>query len=216
KHRLSNFINKYSRETLKISPYDYIQAGVILFNVKLAQKENFFEKSFNFLTENPNPYNNDQDVLNFVCKGSIKYLPLNWNVEWHCVFFYEDPPLHQSLPVKLYTEYMEARKNPHILHYSSDFKPWNMPMLPLAEIFWKYVQHSPYNEIMRLELIRTSIEQQRNYKKRAKRKFLATLICAFVPSRNIRHRIRDFIHNGSPIKKIEFRRLESVIKNGTY
>lgn len=87
KHRLSDFINKYARETLKISPYDYIQAGVILFNIALAQKESFFEKSFDFLAKNPNPYNNDQDVLNFVCKGSIKYLPINWNVEWHCVFF---------------------------------------------------------------------------------------------------------------------------------
>ncbi|GHT55451.1 hypothetical protein AGMMS50233_05420 [Endomicrobiia bacterium] len=203
KHRLSDFINEYSCETLKISPYDYIQAGVILFNTTLAQKESFFEKSFDFLAKNPNPYNNDQDVLNFVCKGSIKYLPVNWNVEWHCVFFYEDHPLYQSLPAKFYSEYMEARKNPYILHYSSDFKPWNMPMLPLAEIFWQYAHDSPYNEIMLLELIRViSIEQQRKYKEKQRRKFFATLICALIPSRNMRHKIRDaIVNNGAKIKK---------------
>jgi lipopolysaccharide biosynthesis glycosyltransferase len=214
KHKSSNFINKYSRGVLKISPYDYIQAGVILFNITLAQKEDFFEKSFDFLAKNPNPYNNDQDVLNFVCKGSIKYLPVNWNVEWHCVFFYEDSPLYQSLPAKFYTEYMEARKNPYILHYSSNFKPWSMPMLPLAEIFWQYVHNSPYNETMLLELIRVSMEQQRKHKK--KWKFFTTLICAFIPSCNIRRRIRAAIARKQ--KKIEFDGLfgiERVIKNGT-
>ncbi|GHT37499.1 hypothetical protein AGMMS49593_04660 [Endomicrobiia bacterium] len=203
KHRLSDFINKYACETLKISPYDYIQAGVILFNVTLARKESFFEKSFDFLAKNPNPYNNDQDVLNFVCKGSIKYLPVNWNVEWHCVFFCEDHPLYQSLPAKFYTEYMEARKNPYILHYSSDFKPWSMPMLPLAEIFWQYARRSPYNEVILLELIRViNIEQQRKYKEKRRRKFFATLICALIPSRNMRHRIRDaIVNNGAKNKK---------------
>lgn len=141
-------LNNIKNTLLMSDPYKYIQAGVLLFNVREMIKEHFFENSINFLNIHPNLPNMDQDIVNAICQNKIKYIEAAWNVEWHCVFFNEN--LQKTLPAKYYEMYMSARQNPKIIHYSSVWKPWKDPARPLSYYFWKYARISPfYEEILK-------------------------------------------------------------------
>ena len=148
-HELSRFIQKYAIETLKLaSLYDYVQAGVLLFNVEAMNRFGFFDECFKFLSKNPKPYYKDQDVINFVCRDSIFRFAVKWNVEWHCVFFPQDAPLNKALPKQFYEAYMDARRDTYILHFSGCSKPWAEPDKPMANVFWKYARRAPFYEVI--------------------------------------------------------------------
>lgn len=136
------------------NPYTYTQAGVLLFNIKEMNKFKFFEKSFNLLCEKGPLFNKDQDVINFICRNKIKYFSLKWNVEWHSTFFNEN--LKKTLPAQFYTSYMDSRKDPYILHYSSIWKPWKEPERELSQYFWEYAKKSPFYEIILYENFKNS------------------------------------------------------------
>lgn len=136
------------------NPYAYTQAGVLLFNIKEMNKFKFFEKSFNLLCEKGPLFNKDQDVINFICRNKIKYFSLKWNVEWHSTFFNEN--LKKTLPAQFYTSYMDSRKDPYILHYSSIWKPWKEPERELSQYFWEYAKKSPFYEIILYENFKNS------------------------------------------------------------
>lgn len=135
---------RYCKEKLMISNvYDYFQAGVCLFNIKVLRKHNFTSRALNYLKQQ-SFRNNDQDILNMICFGQVYFLPLKWNVEWHCTFF--DDNLMAVLPRNTYIEYFEARKNPSIVHYSSHWKPWNSPHNDLSHYFFIYARKTLFYE----------------------------------------------------------------------
>ena len=43
-------------------------------------------------------------------------------------------------------DFLEARKNPYIIHYCSPRKPWNMPSVEYSQIFWHYARKTPFYE----------------------------------------------------------------------
>ncbi|UKI41831.1 MAG: hypothetical protein L6V95_02015 [Candidatus Melainabacteria bacterium] len=47
---------------------------------------------------------------------------------------------------KYYNEYMEAVKNPKIVHYAACVKPWLYPDSFLSEYFFKYARMTPFYE----------------------------------------------------------------------
>ena len=148
-HELTRFIQKHTSETLKLaSLYDYVQAGVLLYNITAMNKFGFFEKAFEFLSKNPKPHYKDQDVINYVCRDSILRFSVKWNLEWHCEFFPQEAPLSKALPRQFYEAYEDARKNIGILHFSGGWKPWTEPDRPMANIFWKYARRAPFYEMI--------------------------------------------------------------------
>ena len=44
----------------------------------------------------------------------------------------------------VYEKYLKVIKNPSILHYAVDMKPWDCPEHSTAEIFWHYAQKTPF------------------------------------------------------------------------
>ena len=146
-HGQADLVQKYIGETLKLaSPYDYIQAGVLLFNVEEMNKTGFFEKCFVFLDKNPKLWFKVQDVINHVCRDTILRFSVNWNMEWHCVFSRKGDPLNKVLPKKYFEAYMDARKNTNIIHFTGGRKPWTEPDRPMANVFWQYARRSPFYE----------------------------------------------------------------------
>jgi len=154
KHELSHFIQSHTQKTLKLaSPYDYVQAGVLLFNVEAMNNSGFFDECCKFLSENPNPHYKARDIINFVCRDKILRFPVNWNLEWHCAAFPQDGPLNKSLPKQFYEAYMDAIKNTYLLHFSGSRKPWTEPDSPLANIFWKYARRVPFYEMILSDMV---------------------------------------------------------------
>jgi|GEM_PF-147424 len=138
----------FSDKVLKFkNPYDYFQAGVILFNLKefgkLTNRKDLIK-----LAQSRNWDLLDQDVLNVVAHGHVKYLDMAWNVmtDWNGIRVKD---IISLAPQELQNQYHKARKAPKIIHYAGPEKPWNNPMVDMQETFWYYAQRCPlYSDII--------------------------------------------------------------------
>ena len=160
---------KYINEIIGCKGDDeYFQAGVILFNILEIKNKISSEKLFYIAQERKWDWM-DQDVLNFVFKGKIYYLNQKWNCIMNWVGLIKNKTRIDILklaPKQLFNEYLEARKNPLIIHYAGKQKPWEYPSCDFSNYFWKYANHSIY--------IKKIIIQ--NKKKRKKKKIQKLLI----------------------------------------
>lgn len=138
---------KYSDEVLKLKePYKYFQAGTILFNLAEFRKTYSIEEMLDFASKEKWLLQ-DQDVLNKLCEGRVKYVDMAWNVmvDYNGVRIKEIVAL---APQWLNKMYMESRKNPKIIHYAGPQKPWLEPEMDFAQEFWKYAKTTPFYEVM--------------------------------------------------------------------
>ena len=132
----------YMDNILKIAkPYDYFQAGVILFNLAEFRKQLKTDE----MLESYEWELLDQDVLNYLAQGKVKFVDMAWNVmyDWRFIRINE---IISRAPKYLQDEYMTAHANPKIIHYAGPDKPWNDPNTDYAGLFWKYARESKYYE----------------------------------------------------------------------
>ncbi len=128
---------------------DYFQAGVIIFNLAKIREKFTVNEIFDIAMRRKWKFQ-DQDILNCLFKGDVKYIPLRWNTLYECF-----NRLHR---VKVYTskelsmEYIAAKEKPSIIHYAGTPKPWDDMYVDLGNYFWKYAQISPMFEILLHEL----------------------------------------------------------------
>lgn len=135
----------YLFDTLKIRNIkNYFNAGVLVFNVKQMIEENCIEVFFKTLDRIVNPVLVDQDILNVVCENRVKFLDLKWNVLYQLPIW--DQNWKNVLPCSLLNEYIESRKNPYIIHYAGEIKPWNDPSNELALFFWQHARKTIFYE----------------------------------------------------------------------
>ena len=125
---------------------EYFQAGVLLFNLPEMRKKADMATLLKVAVERNWNYM-DQDILNHVYQKKIKYL----NQSWNCVMDWQEQnasrmAILKEAPFTLYSEYLEARKNPKIVHYAGYQKPWNVPACDFAEYFWKYARQTVFYE----------------------------------------------------------------------
>ena len=153
---------QYMDTVLKIKkPYEYFQAGVILFNLEEFRKtytaENMMRFAMSYQWELL-----DQDVLNYLAQGKTKFVNMEWNVmmDWRGQRIEK---IISLAPYYLYDEYMRARKQPKIIHYAGPDKPWHNPTNDFAEIFWDYARRTPYYETA---MVRMLVRMKYNPKKK--------------------------------------------------
>ena len=124
-------------------PYNYFQAGVLLFNTAEMRKAYSLSEWLTFATH---PYKyNDQDVLNLYCEGRVKYLDMAWNLITDCDHYRVNNVVVYA-PDAVYKEYQKAHAAPKIIHYAGFMKPWHRPDEDLARYFWDYARRTPYYE----------------------------------------------------------------------
>lgn len=134
----------YMDNILKITkPYDYFQAGVILFNLKEFRKINT-EKLLRYASSYQWQLL-DQDVLNNIAQGRVKFVDMSWNVMYDWLYRRRSEIIAFA-PKRLQDEYDEAHKDPKIIHYAGPDKPWNDPEVDYADVFWRYCRETPYYE----------------------------------------------------------------------
>lgn len=137
----------YMDHVLKIKkPYDYFQAGVILFNLSEFRKQYKVKEMLKFASSYKWELL-DQDVLNYLAQGKVRYVDLAWNVmnDWAGIRVSQIIAL---APHYMNKDYMRARKEPKIIHYAGPDKPWQHPYEDMAEEFWKYARNSPFYEVL--------------------------------------------------------------------
>lgn len=117
---LDSDIGTFNR--LRYSPQlGYFNAGVLLLNLKYCRENDIHSEILSYMkNHSENIIFCDQDILNYVLRERKRPLPIKYNFQTaflfsveHCAFDYW----------KYEKEVLEARKDPVILHYSTE-KPW--------------------------------------------------------------------------------------------
>jgi lipopolysaccharide biosynthesis glycosyltransferase len=82
--------------------------------------------TYNFETAAP-----DQDYLNAICKGKIKYLEKGWDLM----------PVGEKYDGEI-----------HLIHYNNFRKPWSYNDVPYGDVFWKYAEKTNfYEDILKIK-----------------------------------------------------------------
>lgn len=92
---------------LGLNPLSYINAGLVLVNCKLLRNDNLFPRFEKYLGSDIKLTNQDQDIINIVCKGRILLLPEAYNYQ----------------PDIIYRNHIQDYK---LIHYTLKGKPWNV------------------------------------------------------------------------------------------
>ncbi len=137
----------YMDNILKIKePYNYFQAGVILFNLNEFRKK-FTTKELLDYASSMDFELLDQDVLNSLAEGRVKFVDMSWNVMFDWNYIRKDEIIKLG-PKRLYEDYLIARENAKIIHYAGPDKPWTNPDSDFADIFWNYARKSGFYEVI--------------------------------------------------------------------
>lgn len=103
---------------------EYVNAGVLLIDLKKWRAEECEKKFINYIEEhNGHIHVADQGVINAVLSGNIKLLPLKFNVMTHNYDFTYEELLKFRRPAYEYTEIdiESAKCNPVIIHFTGSF-----------------------------------------------------------------------------------------------
>lgn len=119
----------YVEEIIGIPWNTYFNSGVMLMNLKEFRKFGVQKRFLNMLTTyNFDCLAPDQEYINVICHGKVKYLPTGWNKH-----SFPEPP--------------EGDLN--LVHYALADKPWFNKDTINGEYFWKYAKKSEfYDEIL--------------------------------------------------------------------
>lgn len=120
----------YAQTAIGVDPDGYVNAGVLLINLKAFRKNNVEGDFVKLITEYDfDLLDPDQAYLNYLCRDKIHLLPNGWNKE----------PM--ALPC-------EGEKN--IVHYALYKKPWQYDNVTDGDCFWLYAERSPfYSQILK-------------------------------------------------------------------
>lgn len=130
---------------LSLNNNNYINAGVIVFNIKEINrqyKDVFFDYFELYYKYKELITLQDQDIINITYLNRIKIIPLKWNVNSR-MFTYNDLDHKYSI-----SEATNAVNNIGILHFTDRKKPWKITCThPLKNIYWKYRALGNYSSL---------------------------------------------------------------------
>ena len=147
-----------------VRPEDYFNAGVLLMNLDAMRKWNFADRFSELLGRVTFRVGQDQDYLNVLCRGRVRYLGSEWN----------------AMPTGVKVS------NPKLIHYNMDAKPWRRDGVKYEKEFWNWAASSGYLKEIRsirrkvtnrqqeqarqqtLELIGIGLEQAMDHRENAR------------------------------------------------
>lgn len=123
----------------------YFQSGVLVFDLETMRAE---EKTLLLAkTREFRPYAfPDQDILNVVFASRVKLLDPRWNVTvgWGLPETWNVDAYINWIPDPLKALYLEARKDPWLVHYAGAVKPASSPLIDFSGLFWDVARRTPF------------------------------------------------------------------------
>ena len=120
----SPMFTEYVENIIGIPYYTYFNSGVMVMNLKEFRKFGVRRRFLEMLTTYDfDCLAPDQEYLNVICHGRVKYLPTGWNKH-----SFPEPP--------------EGPLN--LCHYALSNKPWHYKDTINGEYFWKYAKESEF------------------------------------------------------------------------
>lgn len=161
-------MKKYIIYSLDIKPEKYINSGVLLINAQKCREDKFMEKSFAMLKKRQDFRYPDQDLINMVARDKIFYFDPRWNFTWHYRHLQESTNTLLHLEEHDMQEFLECERNPYILHFTGEIKPWNNVNKYLSDRFWIYAKESNFYNLFLNRLINENVSSKTNqaYEKR--------------------------------------------------
>lgn len=131
------------------NPYEYLQAGIILMNLKKFRETCNTEKMLEVAMSREWQFH-DQDTLNFLCKGNILFVDYAWNFVYDYNEGYRrSTNVIVNAPHYIMADYIRAKENPKMIHFSWADKPWFSPGVHYGEKFWMIARKTPfYSEML--------------------------------------------------------------------
>ena len=147
---------------------NYVNAGVLLLNLKFFREHYTVEDIFNLIKSNKWE-KHDQDVINLIADKRKVILPFKWNL-----IEILDDNARGKIDIADYANYEMALENPSIIHYAAR-KPWKEKNSFGFVWFWKnaaqtmwfeellsaYQENLYSNEVYLQEKILRSVEQRK-------------------------------------------------------
>lgn len=184
-------VRKYTDEVLKLRfPFSYFQAGVLLINVQAMNRK--FGNGYLLKTASEREYMYvDQDVLNMCCEGNTLQLDMRWNVMADCMGVRKDKLIRRA-PSPIYEAYLEARRDPFIIHYAGTEKPWETPDSDFAEYFWEHARKTGFYELIIKRMAEASLEKKKGFLHQVR---LYRLACRLLPEGTRRRRLAKKVYS---------------------
>ena len=125
-------------------PYQYVNTGLLLFNAKKYREIFSIQFLQNFVKEHiKNVRIYEQDMLNMLLYGDIKFLELKWNLPT-----VSSDLVKRSLeltPWKNLDEFDKAiQQSAGVVHYAARPKPWVDVLADRSSLWWQYARKSPF------------------------------------------------------------------------
>lgn len=135
---------EYAITEMKLSdPHHYLNTGVMLFDFK-QMRANFTEQQLIEFSVDKHFRCQEQDILNVILEGHVKFLSLAWN----CYVRTGDFVTYglKWAPSYVYKEFMQAIEDPYLVHFVAYPKPWLDPRVEYSQQFWITARRTPYYE----------------------------------------------------------------------
>lgn len=100
----------------------YFNAGVLLMNLELMRRIGFEELFVRLLESVTFRVAQDQDYLNVICRGRVRFLSERWN----------------------HMPFRKAEEEPYLVHFNLDSKPWQRDDIAYGAEFWAFADRTPY------------------------------------------------------------------------
>lgn len=114
----------YCKNALGVNPEEYFNSGVLVMNLKRLREERLEEKFLSMIkTHKFETVAPDQDYLNVLCNGKVKYLPAGW----------DRMPTANITCDKVF-----------LVHYNMFDKPWKYKGVMFEEHFWENAKTTEY------------------------------------------------------------------------
>ena len=144
----------------------FINAGVLLINLKLWRQEQIEQKLIDYAIKNKV---NDQIVINYVLTGKIKPLDLKYNLQNSAYLYVYTHRLKYANESAL----LKSLDNVYIIHYIGQLKPWKSITF-LGDRYLKYTNLVPFKDVISFKnkikfffgplwMIRKNIKYQTKY-----------------------------------------------------
>ena len=132
---------EYVEKCLGINRNNYFNAGVLLLNCRQFREKQVLRRFYELLNFYDFVVTQDEDYLNIICQGHVKFLHQGWNVE-----------TFGKIPCE--------EKDFRIIHYIMTSKPWHFRDCVYSDVFWSYAEKvAAYNEIC--EVLESYTDRQR-------------------------------------------------------
>lgn len=147
------------KEELGLSnPYSYVNADVLLFNLKSIRK-NFNQYDVMDIWQKYKFRCAEQDALNVLFDDHVQKLDLKWNIFPRKMSSVEHIMKNKY---EYILEWKQKLKNPYIIHYAAFPKPWDYPMVEYGDKWWNYARQSPYYEEIVRRMCIAAVRDEKN------------------------------------------------------